>query len=373
MSDKTLHIICLDVPYPVDHGGMFDLFYKLKALRRAGVRIHLHCFEYGRGQQPALNEYCETVHYYKRRTGVSGLSLGLPYIVSSRRDEELTERLLQDNHPILFEGIHCSWLVNDDRFRNRKLVVRLHNVEYQYYRQLSMHERSPLKKIYYTYESRLLKKYEAGIADKAQFLTVSEPDAVIYRNEFDAQASFLPVFLPWDTVEALPGSGQFCLYHGNLSVAENEEAAIWLLKEVFAPLKTPLVIAGKNPSRRLMHLAHASKTCCVAANPGELEMQDLISKAHINILPSLNTTGVKLKLLNALFVGRHCITNRHAMEATGIEACCDFATTADDMQALISSLMELPFTDEMIKERAAKLGALYDNKKNAELLSRWIW
>jgi hypothetical protein len=49
---RHLHIICLNVPFPVDYGGVFDLFYKLPALHDQGVKIHLHCFEYGRGEQP---------------------------------------------------------------------------------------------------------------------------------------------------------------------------------------------------------------------------------------------------------------------------------------------------------------------------------
>ena len=52
MEERHLHIICLDVPYPVDYGGVFDLFYKIKTLHELGIKIHLHCFEYGRGQQP---------------------------------------------------------------------------------------------------------------------------------------------------------------------------------------------------------------------------------------------------------------------------------------------------------------------------------
>src|SRR5436190_4283124 len=91
--DKHLHIISLNVPYPVDYGGVYDLFYKLPALKQQGIKIHLHCFEYGRGEQPALNEYCEKVYYYKRLSGLSGLSLHLPYIVASRKNEKLLQRL----------------------------------------------------------------------------------------------------------------------------------------------------------------------------------------------------------------------------------------------------------------------------------------
>jgi hypothetical protein len=66
-SEKKLHIVCHDVPWPADYGGVVDLFYKLKALHAEGVKIILHCFLYGeRSRQDELNKYCEEVHYYKR-------------------------------------------------------------------------------------------------------------------------------------------------------------------------------------------------------------------------------------------------------------------------------------------------------------------
>ncbi|MCZ2222639.1 MAG: mannosyltransferase, partial [Chitinophagales bacterium] len=129
---KHLHIICFTVPYPPDYGGVIDLFWKLPALKKAGVQIHLHCFDYGRGQQNELNKYCTTVQYYQRKTGISGINFSMPYIVSSRKNNELLDNLLKDDYPILMEGVHSSYLLNDKRFDNRKKIVRLHNVEYEY-------------------------------------------------------------------------------------------------------------------------------------------------------------------------------------------------------------------------------------------------
>ena len=156
--DKHLHIISLNVPYPVDYGGVFDLYYKLPALYQQGIKIHLHCFDYGRGEQPVLNRYCEAVHYYPRKVGLKAISLRYPYIVSSRINNELLNRLLQDDYPILMEGIHCTYLLNDKRFTNRKCFVRLHNVEYIYYRHLYLNSSSLYKKLYYLFESKLLEK-----------------------------------------------------------------------------------------------------------------------------------------------------------------------------------------------------------------------
>ena len=373
MTDQHLHIICLDVPYPVDHGGLFDLFYKLPVLQEAGVRIHLHCFEYGRGRQPELDKYCASVHYYKRRTGLAGFSLTTPYIVSSRKNEELFQRLLQDNHPILMEGIHCTWPLNDDRFKDRRMFVRLHNVEHEYYNQLGNAGGSFGKRLYYANESRLLKKYEAKIASKATFFAVSEKDAATYRDTFNANAAYLPVFLPWNSVTADAGKGQFCLYHGNLSVIENEMAALWLLHNVFKSLKTPFVIAGKNPSSRLQNYLKGMEHVCLAANPSAAEMQDLIKKAHINILPAFNITGVKLKLLHALYEGRHCITNKLAVQGTGLEGCCHVLAKGSEIQAAISLLLEKEFTASMIADRTEVLGRIYNNEENCRKLIAAIW
>ncbi|HVY74701.1 MAG TPA: hypothetical protein VG890_07720, partial [Puia sp.] len=177
MPDKKLHIVCHDVPYPPDYGGVFDLFYKIRSLHEAGVHITLHCFEYGRGEQPVLNQYCESVHYYSRRTGHKGISHRLPYIVCSRSNPELLERLLQDDFPILLEGVHCTYLLNDPRFSDRKVFVRLHNVESIYYRQLAACTRSWFRKLYYLHESTVLKKYEKQIAAHWPLLAVSQSDA----------------------------------------------------------------------------------------------------------------------------------------------------------------------------------------------------
>jgi len=372
--EKHLHIVCLDVPYPVDYGGVFDLFQKIKSLHAAGVKIHLHCFEYGRGQQPVLNEYCVEVHYYTRHEGHKGFSHKLPYIVCSRSNGQLLETLLEDEHPILLEGIHCTYLLNDDRFRQRRIVLRLHNVEYQYYRQLYHTEKSLWKKIYYLHESNMLRHYEQRIALRVKILAVSEKDSEQYRTEFGADnIETLPVFLPFEEVRTREGTGCFCLYHGNLSVPENEQAVIWLLKNVFASLELPLIISGKNPSARLTRLIFQYPLTCLIPDPSEAELQDLIAKAQLNVLPSFNCTGVKLKLLNALFNGRHCLVNGGMVEGSGLESICHVADGAETMRSLVQNLYTQAMRPEEIEVRKEVLAGIYNKEDNLQQLLRSIW
>jgi glycosyltransferase involved in cell wall biosynthesis len=372
--EKHLHIVCLDVPYPVDYGGVFDLFEKIKSLHGAGVKIHLHCFEYGRGEQPVLNDYCAEVHYYVRHEGHKGFSHKLPYIVCSRSNGRLLDRLLEDDYPILLEGIHCTYLLNDGRFSSRRIVLRLHNVEYQYYRQLYISEKSLWKKMYYLHESNMLRQYEQQISGKVRILAVSAKDNEQYRKEFGADdIQTMPVFLPFEVVRTREGTGCFCLYHGNLSVPENEQAVVWLLKKVFVGLELPLIVSGKNPSARLTKLIVQYPQACLIPDPSDEELQDLIAKAQVNILPSFNCTGVKLKLLNALFNGRHCVVNSAAVEGSGLEGVCRLADGAEEMRSLVQDLYTQPMRSDEIETRKEVLSGLYNKEENLQQLMQSIW
>ncbi len=362
------------MPWPADYGGVVDLFYKIKSLHALGIKIHLHCYHNNKDAQAELMKYCSSVDYYPRKKNLAGFSFINPYIVQSRSDKKLQQLLQKDDYPVLMEGIHCTYLLKKGLLKGHKVFVRLHNVEYKYYRQLAEHENNILKKIYFLYESFLLKRYESAVANKARFWPVSIEDTDHYKKVFHAvQIEFLPVFLPWQDITIKPGKGFFCLYHGNLAVNENEKAADWLLNNVFDTLEIPFVIAGRNPSLPLKTLAHSHSHTCMAVNPTDAEMQDLIKKAQVNILPSFNKTGVKLKLLNALYNGRHCLVNEAGVEGTGLEGLCYTAETADDFKKTIAWLFEQNFSSEESQERQDVLQAMYDNEKNAQQLVEWIY
>lgn len=362
------------MPYPLDYGGVFDLFYKLKSFSEAGTSIHLHCFEYGRGRQDELNQYCDSITYYKRKNLLHSLLQRLPYIVSSRANTKLLTNLLKDDYPVLLEGIHCTYWLYKNKLVNKKILVRLHNVERDYYHELAKATNNIFKKIYFLAESKLLQRYEKNIADKALFIAVSEKDEATYKDLFGAKKTdYLPVFLPYDEVTAETGSGTFCLYHGNLSVPENEKAVLWLLRYVFNKIEIPFVIAGKNPSRKLTKMIYQNKNTCLITNPASHEMDELVKKAQVHILPSFNKTGIKIKLLNALFNGRFVLTNNDATEGTSLAGLCEIANTAEEYKNVLPALFSKIFTEKDILARKQILEKIYDKKDNIEKLSRWIW
>lgn len=359
---KQLHIISFDIPYPADYGGVIDVFYKLKSLSKAGVEIILHCFQYGdRMPQDELNKYCKEVFYYERVTGLRGLDTTLPYIVSSRRSQELILNIQKYDAPILFEGIHTTYYANHPSLIDRKKMLRSHNIESVYYSELAGNTGNAMKKLYYLFEAGRLQRYEQSLMCLDTILSISENDLIQNKLLFpDMAHDLVPAFHPNDEVCSKEGQGQYCLYHGNLSVAENIRSVQYLVSHIFSKIEHKLIIAGKNPDASL--LALTGKNVEIVANPDASSLHQLIQYAHINVLPSFQQTGLKLKLLNALFAGRHCILNQASEQV--LNQTLHMASTDELFCRKINELMVMPFTTKDIDVRKEAL-LQYDNDLNA--------
>ncbi len=361
--NNHLHIVTLNVPYPPDYGGMIDSYYRIKTLHDLGVKVHLHCFEYGRTRSPELNRLCEIVHYYPRNTGFWYQFSRLPYIISSRRSVQLLDNLIKDQYPILFDGLHTTYYLNNAALSNRKKSVRVHNIEHKYYRTLARFESNLLKKIYFLFESIKLKRYE-NILDKANSILTVSVDEQIYFSKRYRKSIFIPSFHAYESVSILPGKGEYVLYHSDLSISENDKMVHLLIAHVFSKVSFPCIIAGRNPSKHLQTKVSCLENVSLIANPSADEMKELIANAQIHLLPVLENNGLKLKLLLALYGGRHCVVNDQMVDGTYLKEICHVANSYQEMVMEIQLIMIQPFTSEMIETRRQLLQTHYNNQIN---------
>lgn len=371
MPHPRLHIVSFDVPYPPNYGGVIDVFFKIKALAALGVHIQLHCFHYGREHSPELNKYCSSVKYYQRRTSVRQLFSSEPFIVTTRRSEELLENLVRDEAPILFEGLHCCAYVNHPDLRHKKKIVRTHNIEHDYYKALGNVEKKWSKRQYFLREAKKLEKFEHVLKYAQHILAISPADAETLSKRY-GHVEHVMAFHSNEQVNSQAGNGTFAFYHGNLEVGENNEAALFLVNDVFNGLDYPLVIAGNRPSAELTAAAKSKKNITLKANITTAEINELMSSAHINILPTFQATGIKLKLLAALMNGRHCVVNSPMVANTGLESLCHIHDSAQAMKSAVMALQKVEFRQEEIENRKGILGEQFSNKANAEKILRLI-
>lgn len=368
-----LHIISSDVPFPPDYGGMVDVYYKIKNLHEAGVKIYLHCFEYGRGEPAQMEAFCEKVFYYKRKTGVKGLSLKLPYMMYSRRDDNLLNQLISIDAPILFEGVHTTYYLSHPALEKRFKIMRNQNLEQEYYTLLANRETNPAKKFYYKTEAKLLKIKESRLDAADVFFTVAEHDHNFFKAAYPQKKhEYIPSFQPYNEVKALPGKGNYVLYHGNLGHPENVEAALFLLENICPYLDIPFVFAGKDPSPKIIEACNSLSNCSLASNPEMKEMERLIAEAQVHLLPTFQATGLKLKLLHALFNGRHIIVNEPMVTGTGLSEVCHIATKPSEFIAKTKALFEVPFDATTIETRNQLLLKQYNNISNAQRIIAYL-
>lgn len=368
-----LHIISFDIPYPPDYGGVIDVYFKIKALHQLGVQVHLHTFHYGRQQSAELEKICASVKYYPRAKFFQAIYSSVPYIVGSRKSDDLLSNLVEDQHPILFEGLHTCNYLNHPSLKQRKKIVRMHNIEWDYYNSLGKVERNFFRKFYFYSESKKLKEFEEILQHADLILAISTADTQ-YLSERFKYVYYAPAFHPFDRVVSKTGTGDYALYHGNLSVAENNQAAFYLIHKVFDGIDLPLKIAGKEPLSTLKKESEKKDARFeLIPNPYDEGMQTLIAEAQMNVLPTFQPTGIKLKLLNALHNGRFCIVNSQMVQGTGLEPLCILAENAEEMKKNILGLKDEPFTEAMIQQRQALLSEKFSNLQNAKQMVEWIF
>lgn len=370
MSDK-LHVVSFDNPFPPNYGGVIDVYYKLKALHEAGIQVTLHVFEYGRQPSVELNEICHRVIYYKRRTFVNPFIGTLPYIVSTRNDSSLLQNLLEDKDPILFEGLHSCFFLNHPDLAKRNKLVRMHNIEHDYYRKLEEVEPNFFKKYFFAKEADRLEKFEPILSHANTVLAISPNDQSYLSSKYK-HVTLLPAFHANSQVSSMPGKGNYALYHGNLSVGENDEAARYLVNEIFNDLEEPLIIAGNNPSALLKKAVEQRKNVTLLQNISTEQINQLTHDAQINILPTFQSTGIKLKLINVLFQGRWVIANTIMVENTGLESLCRVSDNPAQIKKLVKELMSQPFTNEDTEHRKAILLRSFCNATSVKQLTRLL-
>jgi hypothetical protein len=373
--EKKLNLVSLNIPWPADYGGVIDIYYKIKALHDCGVKIILHCFEYERPHADELFDVCEEVHYYRRRTGlIPNISL-LPYNVYSRKDPRLIDNLLKNDYPILFEGLHTCYYLNDSRLKDRIKIFRECNIEHDYYREIGSAESNLVKKCFYYFEAYRFKRYLKRMVDSQLMIAVSTTDTTYLRTMFpENRAEFVPCFHGNDSIMSIEGQSDFLLYHGKLSVKENEKAALYLVDNVFCKLSDyKCIIAGMNPTARLLNAAAGYENIVIEANPSVEYINELIRTAQINLLVTFQDTGLKLKLLNSLFSGRHVVVNLMMLAGSGLDELCHISDSPDEMIEICKKLMTIPFTADLLDKRRELLFPVFSNEYQAKRLADMIY
>ena len=376
MTAKSLHIVAFDIPYPANYGGAIDVFYRIKALHLAGVHIKLHCFHKNDNvtRYPELEALCEKVYYYSRSNKLFDYIHFQPYVVRSRRSAELLNNLIEDDSPILFEGLVSCYLLKHPALRGREKYFRECNVEHDYYYALGKATNVLWKKIFYIFEAIKLYYFQSCLKYATRIFALAHQDEAYFKNTFPTiPITYIPCFHANQHITTELGLGEYILYHGNLAVPENELAATHIVQHLANKLNPiPIIIAGSNPSQSLRNKIGLTSNVTLVSNPSEEEMIQLVRNAQIHLLLTYQPTGLKLKLLNVLYQGKHIVVNRHMVAGTELGDMCHIGENDNDIIQLCQTLYPIAFTQTDISKRANLLH-MFDNSNLISTLTQVIF
>lgn len=371
-TNKSIHIVAFDVPFPPDYGGVMDVYYRCRSLKNAGYRIILHCYEYGRGREHDFSDIADEVHYYTRSKSILSWLSKLPFIVNTRKSKALLNRLLQDNHPIVFEGQHCTFWLNHPELGGRKKMVRLHNIEWKYYSGLSTRSGSFFERWYFRSEARKLQQHESELKQATILATISESDTDYYKSLFE-HVVYVPVGFEHFPPKTVPKPRDpFYLFHGNLSVAENCEAVYWLLERFKKTgIPQPLIIAGKNPDQALVSACSLQTNVQLIANPDDLLLQELMQSTTAHLIIGFQQSGIKLKLLNALMTGKKCIVTPKIVTGSGVNHLCTLISTPEELIEVLRSENDL--SEQESVNQLTEVRELFSEKELLKVVEEYLF
>jgi hypothetical protein len=365
LNKKTLHIISLEIPFPPDRGMVMSIYYKIKAFYEQGVEVILHAFYKEFKAPEELTAICKAIYLYPRHPMWDIKNLSLPLYMQSRRSDQLVAMLSKDDAPVLFEGLHTLYHIHDPGIAHKRRYVCMHNIESEYYMQLTRYEPNAFKKIYFSIESRLSKYAEKNILPGLNgifCLSAAEAQQLLSLNK---QTFWIPPCIDQE-INCKPGLGAYALYHGDLSVKENELGARFLSEEIFKNLEIPLIIAGYKPTSSLKNKLRQHALVTLIESPSMQVMDQLIEDAQVILAPFRHSTGYKMKLLQSISKGRHIITSNIAQSYTELNDVVHFADNPDEWKHALLELNHKPFTEADIEKRKLLIDTVFNNRNQAD-------
>lgn len=252
--------------------------------------------------------------------------LGLkPFQVASRA--ALREVDLEAGYDVvLLVSEFVEPILSNPRLRSPKVVLRVHNDEASYARQVGLSERNPLRMAFFGLESVRMKRASAGVLERADQLWFISKD---HHRQWSAdqpdsadKAWWVPPPLDLNGLRRAPLAGRQVLFVGNLVAPTNLEGIRWYLEQVH-PLLCRLegyrftiagaLLGGTLPAW-LRGLDHRVRLRTDVEELGEYYRQ---SAVFVN--PMRRGASLKLKTVNAVENGLPVVTTTVGNEGTGFE------------------------------------------------------
>jgi glycosyltransferase involved in cell wall biosynthesis len=367
------------IPYPLHDGGNLAVHAVTEGFLQAGVSLSMLAMNTTRHwvdvhQLPEMYgrlKHFKTVKVDNRVRPVAaflnlftGSSYNVERFISEGYRQTLIGLLQQEDFDIIhIESLFLlPYVATIRQYSKARISLRSHNIEYQIWERLATQASNPLKKWYLSLLARRLKKFElAHLNDCDIILSISPQDEAIFKKLGTIQPLFLhPFGIKTDHIPFVPASTPpVSLYHiGAMDWLPNVESVNWLLEKVMPLIEeqlseTVLHLAGRNMPDHYREMNRKNVKIWGEVPDAAAFERD----KSILVVPLLSGGGVRIKILQAMAMGKTVITTSIGLQ--GIEAKDGrdvlVADTPEDFSRKIIETIQNPERIEAIGAAARKL------------------
>lgn len=356
------------LPYP-PKGGVLQRSYNL--IREASKSFEVTLLAFNQGNLCAsekelcegvehLSQFCRVVDVTKISSEqslsariillIKGLMPNSTYTVSWLQSNEYARKISIELAREHYDLIHVDtislvpYILN---YRHARKILNHHNIESLMMLRRSENEKHILKKMYFYQEAIKLRKYEESVCNKFDL------NVTCSRLDVDRLKTICPgiecidvpngVDLSYFLPKIVPQVDKSLIFAGGLSWYPNLDAMTFFLKDVWPKLvveipDVSMTVIGRSPPNWMLEMQSQYKNLEVTGFVDDV--RPYFDKASVYVCPIRDGGGTKLKVLDALAMGKPLIANPIACEGIDVEEGKDvyFATTADDYIRMIKKV-----------------------------------
>ena len=380
-------LLCNKPPYPASEGGPMAMNSIITGLLEAGHQVKILAVN---SKKFNVKE-SDIPDEYKQKTGIELINVDLRVrpakafvnlftkksyhverFISKNFRARLVELLEKEQFDVVqLEMLYMAPYVEDIRAHSKAMIVlRSHNVEHKIWERIAKESKFFLKRWYVNHLAKTLKEYELNALETVDGIAaITRKDAAFFRKYCSKPIVDIPYgvypeeFTPKYEVEDKPK-----FYHiGSMNWMPNEEGIRWFVDEVLPKTveKVPdftYHLAGRNMPEWLTELNNPHVNVI-----GEVpDAKEFVAKHDVAIVPLLSGSGIRIKIIESMAMGKTVITTR--VGAEGIlydeEVNIVIAENKAKMVEAIRAINGNPQIAERIGRAARKLvEESYDNRK----------
>ena len=340
MNKKRILILTNRVPYPLNDGGNLAMNAMIDGYHEAGLEVYVLCMNTSRHPVPMgqLNEI------YQHTSGFNAVDVDNSvhlwgvfknFLFSRQPNHADRYRHIDYQNKILdiigffnpdliqIESVFLSsYIPFIKEYSKAKLILRLHNIEYQVWQRAATALDSAIKRYYLKNLSRRIKRFEERVWQQYDLLLpITHADQQVLKDSKIKVPSIVAHFaFAAHAALAETSNATFNAYHlGAMDWIPNSESIKWFLEKVWPQIHSAIpalhfYFGGRFMPQDFMDLQIEGVTCV-----GEVaDAQIFIADKHILIVPLKAGGGIRIKIMEAMAAAKIVVCTSIAMQ--GIDA-----------------------------------------------------